>query len=238
MILKCAIIDDEPLAANLLESYVEKTHFFNLMGTYNSAVTAMRDLRVNPVDILFLDIQMPELSGLELAKILPNQTKVIFTTAFSQYSLEGYEVNAIGYLLKPFSYEQFLKVAHKTMQLLEYDKNSNTSTDTNHRFMYIKSEYKLLRIEFDDILYIEGVKDYIKIYLTDGTKVMSLINMKKFEDYLPYPEFIRTHRSYIVHMTKVKTIERLKLVFDDITIPISDSYKDKVQNFIEEHTLA
>lgn len=236
MTLNCAIIDDEPLAANLLSSYAEKTPFLNLTGTYNSAISAIKELRNNPADIIFLDIQMPELSGIEFAKILPKETKIIFTTAFNQYALEGYKVNAIDYLLKPISYDDFLKAADKAFEW--FNTIHKQETYKKDRFILIKTDYKLQRISLDDILYIEGLKDYVRIYLENGNKIMSLMNMKKLEDYLPKPEFMRTHRSYIVHMTKITTIDRFRFVFGNTYIPISDSYKDSVQTYLDKHTLA
>ena len=236
MKIKCAIIDDEPLAAGLLESYTKKTQYLSLIGTYNNAIQAMKDLRENPVQLLFLDIQMPELSGIEFAKILPKDTKIIFTTAFPQYAVEGYKVNALDYMLKPISYDDFLKSTDKALEWFSITQKQQTyATD---RFMYVKSDYKLVRVALDDILYIEGLKDYIRIYLQDGTKIMSLMNMKKLEDYLPRPEFLRTHRSYIVHMSKAEAIERFRIVFGDQYLPISDSYKEDVQQYFDSHTLS
>ena len=236
MTINCAIIDDEPLAAGLLESYVAKTPYLNLTGTYNSAITAMRDLRDNPVPLLFLDIQMPELSGVEFAKILPKDTKIIFTTAFPQYALEGYKVNALDYLLKPISYEDFLRATEKAQDW--YNILQKREAYNDDRIMFIKSEYKLLRVCFDDILYVEGLKDYVRICLKNGEKIMSLMSMKKLEDYLPHPEFLRTHRSYIVHMPEVRSIDRFRIVFGDIFIPISDNYKEEVQQYLDMHTLS
>ena len=236
MTINCAIIDDEPLAAGLLESYVAKTPYLNLTGTYNSAITAMRDLRDNPVPLLFLDIQMPELSGVEFAKILPKDTKIIFTTAFPQYALEGYKVNALDYLLKPISYEDFLRATEKAQDW--YNILQKREAYNDDRIMFIKSEYKLLRVCLDDILYVEGLKDYVRICLKNGEKIMSLMSMKKLEDYLPHPEFLRTHRSYIVHMPEVRSIDRFRIVFGDVFIPISDNYKEDVQQYLETHTLS
>ncbi|MBO4892717.1 MAG: response regulator transcription factor [Prevotella sp.] len=236
MTINCAIIDDEPLAAGLLESYVSKTPYLNLTGTYNSAITAMRDLRDNPVPLLFLDIQMPELSGVEFAKILPKDTKIIFTTAFPQYALEGYKVNALDYLLKPISYEDFLRATEKAQDW--YNMTQKHETYNDDRIMFIKSEYKLLRVHLDDILYVEGLKDYVRICLKNGEKIMSLMSMKKLEDYLPRPEFLRTHRSYIVHMPEVRSIDRFRIVFGDMFIPISDNYKEEVQQYLDNHTLS
>ena len=235
MTINCAIIDDEPLAAELLKSYAKKTPFLNLTGTYSSALEAMKELRDQPAQLLFLDIQMPELSGIEFAKILPPETKIIFTTAFQQYAIEGYKVNALDYLMKPIAYEDFLKAANKALEWFSVTQKQQTYADD--RFMYVKSDYKLVRVALYDILYIEGLKDYVRIYLEDGQRIMSLMNMKKLEDYLPHPEFLRTHRSFIVHMTKAQSVERFRIVFGNQFIPISDSYKEKVLEYFEQHTL-
>ena len=235
MIISCAIIDDEPLAAGLLESYTEKTPYLELQGTYNSAIVAMKDLRENPVQLLFLDIQMPELSGVEFAKILPKDTRVIFTTAFPQYAVEGYKVNALDYLLKPISYEDFLKSTDKALEWFSIIQRQDAYR--RDRFMFVKTDYKLQRVNLDDILFIEGLKDYVRFYLKDGEKVMSLMSMKKLEEYLPRPEFLRTHRSYIVHMTETPLVDRFRIVFGENYIPVSENYKDDVQNYFDIHTL-
>lgn len=235
MTLNCAIIDDEPLAAGLLKSYALKTPFLNLTGTYGSAIEAMRHLRDEPVQLLFLDIQMPELSGIEFAKILPPDTRIVFTTAFQQYAIEGYKVSALDYLMKPVSYNDFLRAANKALDW--FSTVQRQQTYAKDRFMYVKSDYKLVRVALDDILYIEGLKDYVRIYLTDGQRIMSLMSMKKLEEYLPRPEFLRTHRSYIVHMTHVTQVDRLRIVFGTEYIPISESYKADVQQYFDLHTL-
>lgn len=235
MTISCAIIDDEPLAAGLLESYAKKTPYLSLSGTYNSALQAMKDLREMPVQLLFLDIQMPELSGIEFAKILPKETKIIFTTAFPQYAIEGYKVNALDYLLKPISYDDFLKSTDKALEWFAVA--SKQDVYRRDRFMFVKSDYKLQRISLDDILYIEGLKDYVRFYLKNGEKVMSLMSMKKLEEYLPKPEFLRTHRSFIVHMPETPLIDRFRIVFGDVYVPISENYKEEVQAYFDQHTL-
>lgn len=235
MTITCAIIDDEPLAAGLLKSYVEKTPFLHLIGSYGSAIEAMKELRTSPVQLLFLDIQMPELSGIEFAKILPSSTKIVFTTAFQQYAIEGYKVNALDYLMKPISYDDFLTAANKALDWFTIAQKQEIYAQD--RFMFIKSDYKLIRVSLDDILYIEGLKDYVRFYLADGTRIMSLMNMKKLDDYLPHPEFLRTHRSFIVHMPLAQQIDRFRIVFGDQFIPVSDSYKEEVQEYLDVHTL-
>ena len=236
MTINCAIIDDEPLAAELLSSYAAKTPFLNLVGVYNSAVEAIRTLRSEPVDLLFLDIQMPELSGLEFATILPPETLIIFTTAFDRYAIDSYKVNTVDYLLKPIAYDNFLKAADKALRrIVDSRKQATYAAD---RFIYVKSDYKLVRIDLDDIMYIEGVKDYVRIVLSNSSQpVMCLMNMRTLEEYLPTPEFLRVHRSYIVHMSKVQSIDRFRFVFGDTYIPISESYKDVVNDYLKMHTL-
>lgn len=230
MKLTCAIIDDEPLAANLLESYALKTPFLELKGKYNSALNAMQILQQAPVHVLFLDIQMPELSGMEFSKMLPASTKVIFTTAFSEYAVDSYRVNALDYLLKPISYADFLVSAQKAVDWFSH------SSEIGH--IFVKSDYKLKQIDLDKVLYIEGLKDYVKIYLENEPKpIMSLVSMKSVEEMLPKSRFVRVHRSYIVQPTKISVIDRNRIVFGKTYIPISDNYKQLFYEFLERHSL-
>lgn len=233
MILKCAIIDDEPLAVGLLESYVNKTPFLSLAGTYSSAVQAMRDLSGKPVDLLFLDIQMPELNGLEFSKMVDSRTRIVFTTAFEQYALEGYKVNALDYLLKPISYVDFLHVSNKAVQWFELLQQSAEEIDS----IFIKSDYKLVRLELTKILYVEGLKDYIKIYTEDApAPLLSLMSMKAIEELLPGSRFMRVHRSYIVQKDKIRMVDRGRIVFDKVYIPVSDSYKDAFLEYLNKRS--
>lgn len=250
MKLTCAIIDDEPLAISLLESYVNKTPFLSLAGKYNSAVNALPILSREPVDLLFLDIQMPELNGMEFSRILEGDTRIIFTTAFSQYALDSYKVNALDYLLKPISYPDFLKSANKALQWYELLREGQSHTETTapstdssrtaHTIesIFIKTEYKLMQIELRKILYIEGLKDYVKIYVEDEPRpILSLMSMKSLEDMLPTDRFIRVHRSFIVQPEKIKVIERNRIVFGKEYIPISDNYKQKFMEFLAQRAL-
>ena len=236
MNLKCAIVDDEPLAVELLVAYVEKIPFMDLCGKYSNAMDAMNGLNENPVDVIFLDIQMPNLNGLELSKMLPESTRVVFTTAFDQYAVEGFRINALDYLLKPISYADFLAACNKALQwftLLRQPETAKSAADEEVKSIFVKSEYKLLQIDLDHILYIEGLKDYIKIY-TDDSKhpVLSLMSMKAMEELLPASRFIRVHRSFIVQKSKIREIERNRIIFGDVYIPIGDSYKQAFQDFI------
>lgn len=234
MILRCAIVDDEPLALGLLQSYVEKTPFLKLTGRYANAILAMQELPDNEVDLLFLDIQMPELNGLEFSKMLPVRTKVIFTTAFGQYALDGYRVNALDYLLKPISYVDFLEAANKALQWFEMAQPKGFGEEKEIQSIFVKSEYKLIQIELAKILYVEGLKDYVKIYVEDIPRpILSLMNMKAMEQLLPASRFIRVHRSYIVQKGKIRVIDHGRIVFDKTYIPVSDSYKANFQKFLD-----
>ena len=237
MTLTCAIIDDEPLAISLLESYVNKTPFLQLVGKFNSALNALSELSTQPVDLLFLDIQMPELNGLEFSRILKADTRIIFTTAFEQYALDSYKVNALDYLLKPISYPDFLKAANKALQWYELVKG-NKGNENNTESIFIKTEYKLVQVELRKILYIEGLKDYVKIFIEDEPHpILSLMSIKSLEELLPSNRFIRVHRSFIVQPEKIKVIERNRIVFGKEYIPISDNYKQKFMAFLSQRSL-
>lgn len=230
MKLRCAIIDDEPLALGLIESYVKKTDFLTLEGCYASAVEAMQQLTEKPVDLLFLDIQMPELSGMEFSRMLSPTTRIVFTTAFEQYALDGYRVNALDYLLKPISYADFLEAARKALQWYELMRQQPKERES----IFVKSDYKLVQIELRNILYIEGLKDYIKIYEEGAAKpILSLMSMKTMEEQLPASRFMRVHRSYIVQKDKIRVIDRGRIVFGKTYIPVSDSYKQAFQEFLD-----
>lgn len=235
MILKCAIVDDEPLALELLASYVKKIPFLELTGKYGNAIEAMNGLNDNPVDLIYLDIQMPELNGLEFARMLPERTRVVFTTAFDQYAIDGYRVNALDYLLKPISYVDFLAAANKALQWFNLIDGQTTADEV--KSIFVKSDYKLLQIDLDRIKYVEGLKDYVKIYTDDSPRpILSLMNMKAMEQMLPESRFIRVHRSFIVQKGKIREIDRNRIVFGDVYIPIGDSYKQAFQDFLKSRS--
>ncbi len=233
MTIRCLLVDDEPLALDLLEGYVGKTPSLILAGRCSSAFQALELLETTEVDLMFLDIQMPGLSGMEFMRSLQNAPKVIFTTAFEQYALEGFKVDALDYLLKPISYPEFLNSANKARRWFELSDKPATKEVRNS--IFVKADYKLVQIEFNYILYIEGLKDYVKFYL-DGTDkpVLSLMSMKSLEENLPGDRFMRVHRSFIVNLDKIKTIERNRIIFGKEYIPVSDNYKDKFQQFVNE----
>lgn len=243
MILTCAIIDDEPLALGLLESYVKKTPSLNLCGLYSSAIEAMKALPDHPVDLLFLDIQMPDLNGLEFSRMVPESTRIVFTTAFGQYALDGYRVNALDYLLKPISCADFTEAVNKAIQWFELKQKAEEDPLGNTagkelEYIYVKSDYKLIQVELDKILFIEGLKDYIKIHLEDMARpILSLTSLKSMEEKLPAERFIRVHRSFIVQKQKIKIIEKGRIIFGKNYIPVSDSYKQELQNYVNKHII-
>ena len=241
--LRCCVIDDEPLARGLICSFVEKTPFLKLEASFASASEAIKCIMENKIDLLFLDIQMPELNGIEFAKIIPADCRIIFVTAFEKYAIEGFRNNAIDYLLKPVSYPEFLTAANRALSYAELKAKAEASPQQSkqndeNQYIIVKSEYKLIQIALSRILYIEGLKDYVKIYLEDSPNcILSLMNMKTIEQYLPSDRFIRVHRSFIVQMSKINIIERNRIVFGKKYIPISDTYKKAFSDYLARHTV-
>lgn len=239
MKLSCWIIDDEPLAIELLESYVAKTSFLKLTGTYSSAMQAMQDSTTQSVDIIFLDIQMPEISGMEFAQFIKDETRIIFTTAFSEYALEGYRVDALDYLLKPISYTKFLEASKKALKWFEMKvsaqgKDAFVSPSQEEEQMFVKADHKLIRILYKDILYIEGWKDYVKIHMKDKPHpTLSLMSMKGLEETLPSSKFIRIHRSFIIQKNKIDSISKNRVMIGDKELPIGESYKEDFIKMID-----
>lgn len=238
MKIRCLIVDDEPLARDLLESYVIKTPFLELVGKSRSAVEAMQVLEEKKADLLFLDIQMPELTGMEFSQTLSKEVKVIFTTAFEQYALEGYKVNALDYLLKPFNYTEFLKAANRAKEWFELVQKQPAATEPTKDSLLVYSEYKQIKVELKEILYFEGLKDYVKIHLQGASKpIMSLITLKWLEEQLPADRFMRVHRSYIVNLDKISVIDRSFIQVGAADIPIADKYKEPFQQFLSKRFL-
>ena len=238
--LKCSVIDDEPLARELICSFVKKTPFLELENSYASASEAVRSIIDGKVDLVFLDIQMPELNGIEFAKIIPPECRIVFVTAFEQYAIEGFRHNAIDYLLKPVSYSEFLNAANRALVWAELNEKARLAAkkDGEPQFIIVKSEYKLIQIDISKITYIEGLKDYVKIYTEDSPNcILSLMNMKTIEQRLPADKFIRVHRSFIVQMSKINVIERNRIVFGKKYIPISDTYKKAFNDYLQKHTI-
>ena len=237
--ITCSIVDDEPMALNLVESYVEKTPFLELRNKFSSALEAMEALKNNPVNLLFLDIQMPDLTGMEFSKMLPKETRVIFTTAFDHYALEGFKVEALDYLLKPFDYAEFLAAANKANTWFELVKGKRESILSKEKeFLFVKSEYKQLRVKLADVLYFEGLKDYIKIWLKDNPKpILTLMSLKSLEEELPDTQFMRVHRSFIVSLNNIDVIERSQIIINQQRITVSEQYKSKFLEYINNNSL-
>lgn len=232
MKITCLIIDDEPLAQELIGRYVQNTPFLECVGICSSAIEALAFMNTNKVDLLFLDIQMPELTGLELSKSVSKETRIIFTTAFDQYALEGYKVNALDYLLKPFSYNEFYSATLRAKEWFET--NADNGSDKTSGFIFVKSEYKQVRIDLKDVIYFEGLKDYIKIWIKDQPKpILTLLRLKALESELDPKMFMRVHRSFTVSLENIRAVERGAVLMSNGTyITIADQYKSKFQEFI------
>ena len=230
MKLRCVIIDDEPLAIDLLKAYVVQTPYLELVATFENPLAAMETLRSGNIQVLYLDINMPQISGLEFSKTLPASTRVIFTTAYEQYAIEGFRINALDYLLKPISYTECLQASNKAMEWFKL-------VDTNEALsIFIKSGYRMEKIELNAILYIENQKDYVKFHLEGVSEpISSLMSMQSLDEKLPAKQFMRVHRSFIVNLNKIKTIERNCIVFGKEYIPVSDTYKDRFMDFLNKH---
>ncbi len=226
--IKCLVVDDEPLAARLIGSYVERTPFLSLVATVNSAAEALAVMASDTVDLVFLDIRMPGLSGMDLARQLGNGPKIVFTTAYSDHAVEGFAVNALDYLLKPVSYEEFMRAAGRALAAVSGRTEEKAEPLSSSGFITVKSEYRLVRIPVAEIDYIEGLKDYVKIVLADGSRpVLTLMSMKSLEEMLSEVSFMRVHRSFIVNMDKVRVIERNCVVMGRQLIPVSESARKR-----------
>ena len=237
--LRCLAVDDEPLALDLIEGYIRKTPFLELVERCSSSFQAMMVMAQSPIDLIFLDIQMPGLTGIEFSKAIQSGPRVIFTTAYYQYALEGFKVDALDYLLKPFSYTEFLKAANKAQTWFSMvEKGQEAGEEAAPRAIMVKSEYRLLKIELNTIQYIEGLKDYVKIF-TDAhdQPIVSQMSLKAMEEKLPAEQFYRVHRSFIVNIDKVGVIERSRIVFGKVYIPISDAAKDEFTSIMEKRFL-
>ncbi len=221
--IRAIAIDDEPLALQIISHFCNQIDFVSLEKTFTQQNEALKHLKKFPVDLIFLDIQMPNKNGIDFYKLLENDVMVIFTTAHSEFAVEGFNVNATDYLLKPFSFERF-KVASQKAQN-EFQSKNNTSVQTH---LMIRADYKLYRIEFDDILLLEGLDDYIKIHLKNKTKIVARTSMKNILEKLPETKFIRVHRSFIIPVNKVKTIQNKVIQIDDFSVPIGETYKDEI----------
>lgn len=249
MILNCIAVDDEPLALGLVCKFIGQTPFLSLAGSYLSAVEALKAIHTKKIDVIFLDIQMPDLNGIELARVLsnmPDTPQIIFTTAYDQFALEGYKVDARDYLLKPFNYEEFLRAATRAYSYagllarpaIAAPVTITTATQkTEDEYLFLKVEYQLVRIALDDILYIEGLKDYVKVHLNNADKaLLSLTSLKALEEKLPPRRFMRLHRSFIVALDKITTMTKNSVQIGKTHITIGEQYKDAFAQFMGKWT--
>lgn len=223
--LKCLLIDDEPLALQLLQDYVAQTPGLELAGSYTHGLEALQALEDKEVDLLFLDVQMPDLTGIQLSRILQDRYPIILTTAYEQYALEGYELNIVDYLLKPITLDRFLKAVQKARQRLSPSANPKAAPSDPLSFLFVKSEYKTVKIALDDVLYLESMDDYVRIH-TQIERIMTLERLKYFESSLPPERFMRIHRSYLIALDKIDYIERNRVIIQDARLPIGGAYQE------------
>ena len=234
--IRCLAIDDEMLALDLLEDNIKKVPFLLLVKACRSAMEAMEVLRNEPIDLLFLDIQMPDVSGIQLIRSLHHKPMVIFTTAFSKYATEGFDLDVIDYLLKPYPFERFLKAVNKVHEYLDLRERASNQGNAKEivaspNFLFVKADYKLYKINLKDILYIEGLKDYVKIYASEKP-IVTQMSMKGLEEKLPPQDFIRVHRSFIVAFNKIDFVQKHMLTIGKKEIPISEHYRDQLFKII------
>jgi len=231
-------IDDEPLALQLITDYIQKTPDLMLAGQFENPLEAAQYISKNHIDIVFTDIQMPGLNGIEFTRSMVNGPVVIFTTAFDKYAIAGFKLDIADYLLKPFTYEEFLTSVHKAERMIRSITKPADDVLSNNEFLFLKSDYKIKRINFKSILYIEGLKEYVKVYTMHSDKpILSLSSLKILEIKLPADKFMRVHRSFIVNLEKIDSIDRSRIVFGKNYIPIGDNYKDKFQEFLDKNFL-
>jgi DNA-binding LytR/AlgR family response regulator len=243
MIINCIAVDDEPLALNIVEDYVSKIPYLDLKKTFVSAIECLDYLKQNKVDLLFLDVQMEELTGIQLLRVLKDKPEIIFTTAYDKYALQGFDLDVTDFLLKPFSFERFVKAVDKVYEKLALQKSpSNTQKEsvavasTESDYFFVKTEFRLQKIFLSEILYIEGMGDYLRI-VTTKERIMTLQNFKKVESALPEPRFMRVHRSFMVAVDKITSVERNRIRIADQLIPVGDNYRKAFFNLLESRGL-
>ena len=242
MSIRCLAIDDEPLALRQLVAYIEKIHFLELVGQCQSALDAQQLMETEHIDAIFIDINMPDLNGLQFIRSLEQPPIVVLTTAYSEYAIDGYKVNAVDYLLKPFSFDEFNCAAAKVKK--QYELISSTSAEPASQAsddnLFVKAEHRLVKISIDNIRYIESMSEYVKIHFCDNTRPLTVLtSMKKLTDLLPATQFMRIHRSYIVNLNQVTEVNKSRVVLsDDVSLPIGDLYRDDLRLYVDSHTIS
>lgn len=237
--IRCLAIDDEPLALKQLASYLSNVPFFELVGSCQSAMEAMRVVGEQEVDVLFIDINMPDLNGLEFVRSLQNPPLVVFTTAYQEYAVEGYKVDAIDYLLKPFGMGDILRAADKVKRQYDLLHAVSLSPVDEDDALFLKTEYKVVRILITDIIYIEGMSEYLRIHLLGQSKpVVVLLSMKKMEERLMGRDFMRIHKSYIINLHHIAEINKSRVILDNqVDIPIGESYRERLSEYVAKKFL-
>ncbi len=242
MKINCIAIDDEPLALDIIKAYCQKVPFLNLAGTFSNAIDTLEYLRQNSVDLMFLDIQMEDLNGIQLLNSLKNKPLVIFTTAFDQYAIQGFELNALDYMLKPISFERFVKGANKALEQMQKQTDASSEKPERHpvisgnTFFFVKTETRIEKVNAAEVLYVEGMGDYWRI-VSKTRRIMTLMNAKGIEEILHEPGFCRVHKSFFVAIDKIEFVERKQIKIGEILIPISDTYQKNFFELIEKHKM-
>lgn len=230
--LNCLLIDDEPLALQILGDFVNKTPYLKLIGKFEDPLQSLSLFESQKIDLLFLDIKMPDISGIDFYKSLANKPEVIFTTAYSEFAINGFELKAMDYLMKPISFEKFITACNRVKDFIEI----RNQKDKGKEFFFINVSHKMHKIFYDDILYLEGYKDYTKVHLISSPNPLLILhNLKYFEDLLDKKQFIRIHRSYMVSLRKINTASRKSVTINNNSLPVSDNYRDSFFSLIEQH---
>lgn len=236
--IRCITIDDAPLALSQINDFVSRVPFLELVGSASNAFEAMELLSKNRIDLIYTDINMPDLSGLDLVKTLVQKPMIIFSTAYSEYAIDGFKIEAIDYLLKPYSFNEFLKSANKALEIFEFKKQSESSIQKEKlTHIFVKADYRIVNIVIKNITYIQSQSDYVKFYLENGTNVMSLMSMKTLEEMLQNTDIIRVHRSYFVNIKRINYIANQTIMIGNQQIPLGDSYKTQFLDCITQHGL-
>lgn len=232
--MRCIIIDDEPLAIDVLAEYCGKLDFLEVVGTFTNPLESITTIKESKIDLIFCDIELPQMSGLDFISSLENRPFFVFTTAYSQYAVEGFELNAVDYLVKPIPYHRFIKAVSRVKELMSHSKktvqanvfSSHGKTNEAQKFIFVKAEYESIKIDLDSIQYIQGLKDYLKIHIANSNKaILTLMSFKEMQDKLPSNRFIRVHKSFVINIGYIKTVQRNRVVIKDMQIPIGESYK-------------
>ncbi len=237
--MKCIIIDDEPLALGIIKSYCNDMGGLEVMGAFNNPLQAIDSIQKEEVDLIFLDIEMPQITGLDFITAIDKKPLFIFTTAYPQYAIEGFELNAVDYLVKPIPFPRFIKAVNRAKELLKLKDTITNSgnissatgaANTEHEFIFVKADYGNVKIRLEDIVYIQGLKDYLKIYVVNKKPILTLMNFRDIQEKLGRDYFFRVHRSFIVNIHKIESIQRSKIIIRDMRIPIGESYKESFLN--------